>query len=109
QINYAEVGMTKDQATKCGVLDAWTKAGGASIPSVDTQFDDCNGKLAQDRTACWVAFDKNLMENVVPWVPYLWANAFTIVAPSTTHYEYDQFAGMISLCHIAVNNTATVS
>ena len=49
------------------------------------------------------------MENVVPWVPYLWANAFTVTAKSVTHYEYDQFAGMISLCHIAVNNTATVS
>ena len=49
------------------------------------------------------------MENVVPWVPYLWATAITIVAPSVTHYEYDQFAGMISLCHVSVNNHATVT
>ena len=109
QINYSEVGMTADQAKKCGVEKEWTAAGGASIPSVDTQFDNCNKLLAQDRTNCWIDFDKNLMENVVPWVPYLWANAFTVVAPTVTHYEYDQFAGMISLCHISVNNTATVS
>jgi hypothetical protein len=37
-------------------------------------------------------------------VPYLWANSFTITAPSVTHYEYDQFPGVISFCHIAVNN-----
>ena len=73
------------------------------------QFVQCNKLLGQDRRSCWVAFDKNLTENVAPWVPYLWANSFTIVAKSVTHYEYDQFAGMISLCHIAVNNTATVS
>jgi len=107
QINYSEVGMTKDQATKCGVLKEWTDAGGASIPSVDTQFDDCNAKLGDERNTCWADFDKNLMENVVPWVPYLWANAFTIVATSVTKYEYDQFAGMISLCHIAVDNTVS--
>jgi peptide/nickel transport system substrate-binding protein len=107
QINYAEVGMTQAQAAKCGVESQWTAAGGASIPSVDAQFKDCNGKLDTARTDCWVAFDKNLMENVVPWVPYLWANAFTIVAKSVTKYEYDQFAGMISLCHIAVDNTVS--
>jgi peptide/nickel transport system substrate-binding protein len=109
QINYSETGMTEDQAKKCGVTKEWQAAGGTNIPNVDQQFDDCNAKLGQDRTTCWVDFDKNLMENVVPWVPYLWANAFTVVAKSVTHYEYDQFAGMISLCHIAVNNTATVS
>jgi hypothetical protein len=30
------------------------------------------------------------------------------VAPSVVHYEYDQFAGQISLCHIGVNNNAVV-
>jgi hypothetical protein len=49
------------------------------------------------------------MENVVPWVPYLFANAITVVNKSVTKYEFDQFSGTISLCHIAVNNTATMS
>jgi peptide/nickel transport system substrate-binding protein len=109
QINYSEMGMTSEQASKCGVSKEWSAAGGTSIPNVDAQFDTCNKASGQDRTNCWIDFDKNLMENAVPWVPYLWANAFTIVNKSVTHYEYDQFAGMISLCHIAVNNTATVS
>ena len=44
------------------------------------------------------------MENIAPWVPYLWANSFTITAKSVTHYEYDQFPGVVSFCHIAVDN-----
>ena len=49
----------------------------SNIPNVDAQYNDCSAKLDQERTDCWVAFDKNLMENVAPWVPYLWANSFT--------------------------------
>jgi hypothetical protein len=49
------------------------------------------------------------MENVVPWVPYLFANALTVVGKSVTKYEFDQFAGTISFCHIAVNNDVQVS
>jgi hypothetical protein len=44
------------------------------------------------------------MENVVPWVPYLWATVIGINADSVTKYEFDQFAGTVSYCHIAVNN-----
>ena len=101
--------MTEAEARRCGVLPQWQAAGGANIPSVDTQFDQCSKLAGQDRQSCWIDFDKNLMENVVPWVPYLWANAFTIVANSVTKYEFDQFAGMISLCHISVNNTVKAS
>jgi len=104
QINYPEVGMTEAQARRCGVLAQWKAAGGPSIPSVDTQFDECSKLTGQDRQNCWIDFDKNLVENVAPWVPYLWANSFTITAKSVTHYEYDQFPGVISFCHIAVDN-----
>jgi ABC-type transport system substrate-binding protein len=111
QINYAEVGMTAKQAADCGVTSNYQKAlqGNPNMDSVDSQFDQCNKLSGQARSTCWVGFDKNLMENVVPWVPYLWATALTIVGNSVTHYDFDQFAGMISLCHIAVSNTATVT
>ena len=48
------------------------------------------------RTDCWIGLDKDLMENVVPWVPYLWRRAVTLVAPSVTHYVYDQNSNLIS-------------
>jgi len=112
QINYPEVGMSEAQAKKCGVLPEWqaaSRADGGSLPNVDSKFDQCNAKIGQDRRACWIAFDQNLMENVVPWVPYLWANSFTIVGKTVTHYEFDQFPGVISFCHIAVNNKISAS
>jgi len=49
------------------------------------------------------------MNDVVPWVPYLWAKVITTTAPSVTKWEFDQFSGQISLTQIAVNNKQTVS
>ncbi len=107
QINYSEVVMTEAQAKECGVLDAWnavTDNGKNPLPSVDDKFNQCSALQGEDRTNCCTEFDKNLMENVVPWVPYLWATVIGINAPSVTKYEFDQFSGTISYCHIAVNN-----
>jgi peptide/nickel transport system substrate-binding protein len=107
QINYSEVGMTQALAKECGVLDAWnavTDNGKNPLPSVDDKFNQCSALQGEDRTNCWTEFDKNLMENVVPWVPYLWATVIGINAPTVTKYEFDQFSGTISYCHIAVNN-----
>jgi peptide/nickel transport system substrate-binding protein len=105
QIDYSEVGMTSDQAKECGVTDAFNKVGGNTM-SVDSDIDACNKLQAgQDRTNCWVALDKKLMEEVVPWVPYLWPTSPTVLGKSVTKYEYDQNATEIALVHIAVNNT----
>jgi hypothetical protein len=57
-----------------------------------------------DRTTCWANLDKQLMEQVVPWVPYLWSNNVTILSPSVTKFEFDQSSGYISLTQIAVGN-----
>ncbi len=107
QVNYSEVGMTEAQAKECGVLDAWnavTDNGKNPLPSVDQKFDECNNASGDARLTCWAEFDKELMENVVPWVPYLWASFATVTTDSVTKFEYDQFSGAISYCHIAVNN-----
>jgi peptide/nickel transport system substrate-binding protein len=109
QVNYPELGMTQAIAKQCGVEQEWQAAGGTSIPNVDQQFNDCSLLSGQPRTDCWVEFDKNLTQNIAPWVPYLWANSFTIVAKSVTHYEFDQFSGVISLCHISVNNQVSAA
>ena len=49
------------------------------------------------------------MEQVVPWVPYRWASVITVVNKSVTKWEFDQFSGVVSLCHIAVNNNVSAS
>jgi len=97
------VGLTRSQASSMGI---GYPAGG--VPSVDTQIDGCEGMAGQARLTCWVNFDKFMMTNFVPWVPYLWATNITITAPSVTKYQFDQFSGYISLTQIAVNNKATV-
>jgi peptide/nickel transport system substrate-binding protein len=109
EVNYSETGMTEDQAKECGpkVLAAWNAAtnnGANPLPSVDAKGNECYALLGDARTNCWTEFDKTLMEDVVPWVPYLWANAININASTMTKYEFDQFGGVVSYTHIAVNN-----
>jgi peptide/nickel transport system substrate-binding protein len=84
--NYALVGVTPKIAATVGAKGNLT-----NVPSVDNEIADCSGKLGGDRTNCWVNVDKKLMENVVPWVPYLWPNNVFIIAPNVTHWNYDQF------------------
>jgi peptide/nickel transport system substrate-binding protein len=113
QVNYSELGMTAAQAKDCGgaVLDGWNAAtdnGKTPLPSVDSKMNECYSATGDARSQCWADLDKYLMETAVPWVPYLWATAITVVNPSVTHYEFDQFAGAISFAHIAVDNGLTV-
>ena len=100
-VNYSLVGMTQKQASDFGV-----QYPPETIPSVDTDVASCEKLAGNDpaRTTCWVNLDKKLMEQVVPWVPYLWSNNITIVTPTVTRYVYDQSSSYISLTQIAVSN-----
>jgi peptide/nickel transport system substrate-binding protein len=108
QINYSEVGMSADQAKECGVTDAFNKVA-STLPNQDAAIANCNKQSGTARTQCWVQWDQNMMTNVVPWVPYLFATALTVTGKSVTQYQFDQFAGTISFTHVAVNNNATIS
>jgi peptide/nickel transport system substrate-binding protein len=101
--NYSWLGLTQSQASQLGV--PYPSSG---VPSVDAQINQCEALSGSDRTDCWVAFDKNMMENVVAWVPYMWGNYVLVVAPDVTKFEVDQATGSISLTQIAVSNHATV-
>ena len=110
--NYSELGMTAAQAKECGVTaqyNAATASNGGTFPSIDTDEAACQALTGDARNACWVNLDKKLMEQVVPWVPYRWASVITVVNKSVTKWEFDQFAGVISFCHIAVNNNVSAS
>jgi len=103
QVNYSEAGMTQAQAKECGVTAEWN----ATHPDqwdTDKDIDHCEGLADQERTDCWIQYDKKIMEDIVPWVPYRWATNITVLGDSVTKYEFDQFAGTISWAHIAVNN-----
>ena len=100
-INYSLVGLTPEQA---GALGASGTVDG--IPNVDSAIDACNQTpLGPDRIACWGELDQTLMEEVVPWVPYIDANNVDIVGPSVAQYEYDQFSGAPGYAHWAVDTS----
>ena len=98
-VNYSLVGATEQLQRDCRA-----KGNFADIPNVDDDIERCRFlPLGDERTNCWVRLDERLMEEVVPWVPYLWANNVRITGPAVTQWEYDQFAGEIGFAHVAVD------
>ena len=108
--NYGMIGLTPEKARDLGLK---IPAGVSMPPSVDADIANCDKlsvvEQADERVACFAELDKKIMNEVVPWVPYLWAQTVTTTAPSVTKYEFDQFSTQISLTQIAVNNKATIS
>ncbi len=42
------------------------------------------------------------MEEVVPFVPYLFDNSVDIISDNVVNYSFDQFAGLAAFDHMAV-------
>ena len=62
----------------------------------------CIPLTGDERVQCWADLDTYLMEEVVPWVPYLFDNNVVVLSAHVTNYSFDQFAGLPALDHIAV-------
>jgi peptide/nickel transport system substrate-binding protein len=106
--NYPLLGMTPEQAQEFGI----EYPEGVTIPSVDADIDACQeipNTEADQRNQCYADLDKKLMEESVPWIPYLWANNITVTGTTVTKFEFDQFSGYLSFTQMAVNNKETVS
>jgi peptide/nickel transport system substrate-binding protein len=95
---FSLVGVTQKQAKTLGVT---IPAGG--VPSVDADIDKCNPLSGQERQDCWIALDKKLMEQVVPWVPLMDATAIDLIGPAVTKYDFDQNGSEMGLSHVAVD------
>ncbi|HEX5630752.1 MAG TPA: ABC transporter substrate-binding protein [Acidimicrobiia bacterium] len=97
--NYSMVGLTAAQAASLGVEFGPT-------PSVDTDIDNCKLIALTDEQGgldCWNDLDKKLMEEIVPWVPYLWPNIITTIGPAVTAWDFDQFSGVTAFSKVAVD------
>jgi peptide/nickel transport system substrate-binding protein len=100
-VNYSLVGLTADQVSEMKVKGTTT-----GIPSVDEDIDACNATIDNaERQVCWEDLDKKLMEEVVPWVPYLDANADYVISPAVVNYTFDQNSGEPAWAHIAVDQS----
>jgi peptide/nickel transport system substrate-binding protein len=99
--NYSLVGLTEDKAAECGI-----DYPAEPVPSVDKDIDDCIA-IADDaaRQECWVALDEKLMEEVVPWVPYLDATQVTATSAAVVNWEFDQFSGTPAWSRLAVDES----
>jgi peptide/nickel transport system substrate-binding protein len=99
-VNYSLVGLTPQQAKKIGAKGTLD-----GIPSVDADIDKCNKLADDDRINCWEDLDKKLMEEVVPWVPYLDATNEDVIGPAVSKYVYDQYSGEVAWSKVAIDET----
>ena len=97
--NYSLVGASAEHLEKYDYAVS-------EVPSVDEQIDECDAATDDARTECWAELDRTLMEDVVPWVPYLFDNNVDIVSTNLVNYTFDAFAGMIALDHVGVASGA---
>ncbi|MFB3739117.1 MAG: hypothetical protein ACE14W_09170, partial [Candidatus Velamenicoccus archaeovorus] len=77
-----------------------------SVPSVDDKLRECAADTGDTRIQCYADVDKELMENVVPWVPYLFDNNIDLTSQRIVNYSFDQFAGLAALDQLALSPSA---
>jgi peptide/nickel transport system substrate-binding protein len=99
--NYSLVGATSEQLSGWG-YDV------TEVPSVDEKVEECSAlEPGDERFQCWAELDQHLMEEVVPWVPYLFDNNVDVLSENIQNYSFDQFAGLAAFDSLAVpGNTA---
>jgi peptide/nickel transport system substrate-binding protein len=73
-----------------------------SVPSADDKIAECKAAAGDARTTCWAELDKMLMEEIVPWVPYLFDNNVDVISTRITNYSFDQFAGLAAFDQMAI-------
>jgi peptide/nickel transport system substrate-binding protein len=99
--NYSLVGATAEDLKKYGYT---AKYGITSVPSLDDKADECFADTGDTRTQCFADYDKALMEEVVPYVPYLWDNDIDIISAQTANYVYSGFDSLMALDQVACVN-----
>ena len=97
--NYSFVGLTRERAAHFDM--PYPRQG---VPTIDARIDACSELEGEERRDCWVALDRTLMEDVVPWIPYLDANHFLITSDAVRPFEFDQFSGEASYSRIGIRS-----
>ena len=95
--NYALVGLKPGQAAQLGI-----KGNVNNIPSIDNLADACQKKIGSARVTCYAGIDRVLMTQVVPWIPYMWANTVTILSKNVDKWNFDQSAGFTAYSHVSL-------
>ncbi len=94
--NYSLLGATPEQLAGWG-YDV------TEVPSIDDKEDECAAlEPGDERFQCWAELDQQLMEEIVPWVPYLFDTNVDIISENVEFYSFDQFAGVAAFDSMAV-------
>ena len=94
--NYSGLGASPDQIKEWGYTTV------TSVDSVDDRIAACGDVEGDDLFQCWADVDTFLMENVVPFAPYLFDNAVDITSDNIINYSFDQFAGEAAFDQLVV-------
>jgi peptide/nickel transport system substrate-binding protein len=94
--NYNGLGATPQQIKDWGYTEV------TSVPSVDDAIDACGEAVGDALFQCWADFDTMLMEEVVPFAPYLFDNSVDVISDNIVNYSFDQFAGLAAFDQMAV-------
>jgi peptide/nickel transport system substrate-binding protein len=99
--NEPLVGLTEAQAKDMGI--DYPEGG---VPSVNDDIDACID-IADDaeRLTCWGNLDKSIMEEAVPWIPWLWRNYTNTISDAVTAWDFDQSTGMQAWQNVAVDQS----
>jgi hypothetical protein len=94
----SELGATTAQLQKWGYKITTPTA------NIDSQLEACIPTQGTARLDCYANVDRNLMENVVPWIPYRFANEVVLTSPRLLNYHLDASTGWISISQLALAN-----
>ena len=97
--NYQLVGASADLLQKAGYTIT-------DVPSVDDQIKTANQQTGDARFQGWADLDTTLMEQVVPWAPYLFDNNVDVYSQRIVNYSFDQFSGLAAWDQLAIDPSA---
>ena len=98
--NDPMVGITSEMLSERGY------SGDEQVPSAEDQINRCIPLSGDERLKCWADLDTYLMEDVVPWVPYLFDNNVVVTSTRIVAWSFDQFAGLPAIDRLAVSDGA---
>ncbi len=102
--NYSFMGATADDLTAAGYSGFETDAAGLGSPNITADIVACRQiAIGPDQDACWAALDAKVMEEIAPLIPRRFPNDIDVLGARIVNYEYDQFAGIGAIDHIAVS------
>lgn len=94
--NYALLGADSELLKKNGYATT-------EVPSADDAIDACSLEpVGASRIQCWAELDAQIMEEMVPILPWLFDNDVDISGPRIANYINDAMSGLIAIDQIAL-------